>query len=257
MNLDKGIPCRFSGNVEDGEVWDRSVTFNRDTQDAGLIHCLLNLRALVFTAHIVDINQVAHHKSACNVFPPLVIEEKSDWCEKQKITHSCMLLAERAILQALHFYGKYYILYPVGSEAHISYNPYRGDHPVYEGLAEFIIGRHHFPDDHILQRVLETNLRPPKSNILLSTEQCIEVKRNTETKDRNETTGTQECKTGGSNSASSRKAAIKRYRKLLSMDDDKTKLNMNADSGINRFAIAEDPLHTPICFLVTVFEPEN
>ena len=164
----------FNGRVESGEIWDRYRTLDLKNPDSGLAYCLFNLRALVFTAHVVESNHIECEQLFPSASSPLLsIEEKveNSWLHDQagsssshpphceSPTDSYMAYGDNAILQALHFYGKYYILYPVGTPADIQYAPYQGQQPVYADLAEFLVARDHFPEDHVLQRVVAFNLR--------------------------------------------------------------------------------------------------
>lgn len=118
-----GCAYDFNGKVECGEIWDRYRTLDEKKPNSGLAYSLFNLRALVYTAHIIDNNRNRKELACC----PQPSQEDQAMRE--------------ALLQALHFYGKYYILYPVGTPAHIAYDPYRGQQPLPEGLAEFLVAR--------------------------------------------------------------------------------------------------------------------
>lgn len=174
--------------MESGEIWDRYRTLDVRNPNSGLAYCLFSLRALIFTAHVVDSNSSVHNahlspsSPSCSPLLGHIVEAKLETehsnpaTDTHTHTHAyrprtksvrasshtphtrCMASSEKALLQALHFYGKYYILYPVGTVAQIKYAPYQGQQPLFEDLAEFLIGAAHFPGDHVLKRVVEFNL---------------------------------------------------------------------------------------------------
>jgi hypothetical protein len=245
-------------------MWDRYRTLDAKKPNSGLAYSLFNLRALVFTAHIVDVNHdyITSLLSSTTSSPLKDAEEKFESSHddvnsanfsqesKQLIgAPTCMAYAENAILQALHFYGKYYILYPVNTPARISYAPYRDQQPLYEGLAEFLVGCSHFPDDRVLQRVVGLNILAPHAPP------------STANKKRNSKSGaqTQEVDT-------EERSQQQRMLKEKEPTSTATKPRSNGDSESkehnkgggderHRFTQPEHPLNTPICYLALVLCP--
>jgi hypothetical protein len=245
--------------VESGEIWDRYRTLDLTNPNSGLGYSLFNLQALVYTAHVVDSNP-----DVCNALlhssptsPLLAVEEKLENSNDKvrprsllaspEAPTSCLAYADKAILQALHFYGKYYILYPVGTPAQITYAPYQGQRPVYEGLAEFLVGCCHFPEDHVLQRVVEFNIMTPGSSGLQA-----KAKEGDSSKSKKEGAKGTKKKEGNSNSV------VQKHKKPGEKGKKDKAGNNQKEGGTEdhyRFTHAEHPLNTPIYYLALVFCP--
>lgn len=69
-----------------------------------------------------------------------------------------MTTANDALLNALHYYGDFFIRFPVGSEPQIDYAPYRNQCLPYEAMVHYILAAVHHPQDSIVQHVVSANI---------------------------------------------------------------------------------------------------
>ena len=134
----KGELYSYGGVAEDGEIFDRFRSRCEDKPPCGLHYSLFSLRALIFTAHLIVVN---------NIHPP----DKN--CPYEQ---SCS-----ALKKALHYYGNFFIEFPACTPSCITEEPYQGQQLDEHGLAAYLVAHLDIPQDVGVLKVLMSNLILP------------------------------------------------------------------------------------------------
>jgi hypothetical protein len=134
----KGELFSFGGVAEDGEFFDRFRSRCEDKPPCGLHYSLFSMRAMVYTAHLVIVN---------NLSSP----DKTNPYD----------LSCHALKKALHYYGNFFIQFPACTPSCITAEPYREQQLDEHALAAYLVAYLDQPHDEEVVKVLMTNLILP------------------------------------------------------------------------------------------------